>query len=169
MIRQKTLSFSRDKMNALWKCFFFPFHSYIMHTNCNLSHTCWVKSNIFMKNNVFFILSNTQLLRDRKKFHPSSGQMKQRLMFIAGLKPELEKDSLQGIFVFPFLTTRLLCKAHMQHWPSAKIVFFKNTSPLIKQRISIIPFCNDFISLCIRVKGNTLSCTALPSFLKHQH
>lgn len=76
MIRRKALLFSRDKMYVLWKCVFSPFHSYIMHMNYNLSHMCWVKSNNFTKNNILFILSKTWLLRDSKKFHPSSGQMK---------------------------------------------------------------------------------------------
>lgn len=76
MIRQKNPSyFPGTKKNTLWKCFFFPFHSCIMCMNYNLAHTCWAKSNIFMKNNISFILSKTWLLRDIKKFHPSTGQM----------------------------------------------------------------------------------------------
>lgn len=65
-------------------------------------------------------------------------------MFIAGLKPELEKDSSWGFFVFPFLITRLLSKAHMQHQPSAKTVFSKKHEVSYKKYLSIIPSCKNF-------------------------
>lgn len=41
---KKLSYFPGTKIYALWMCFFFSFHSYIMHVNYNLSHVCWAKS-----------------------------------------------------------------------------------------------------------------------------
>lgn len=93
-------------------------------------------------------------------------------MFLAGLKPELEKDSSWGFFVFPFLITRLLSKAHMQHQPSAKTVFSKKHEVSYKKILiyySILQEFLHFISFFIKMKGNILSCTTLPASLKHQN